>query len=146
MNEELYKELIDECERLTNIIDNSEVGDEQWKLAYGKKLDILDKMQEYNKTDSDWMIKSEDRKVLKEHNERMEALEKRRLEIEAGKSELSWKYVAFEAGKILIPLVISIWHYNSAAKKMYDFEEHGRITSTVGKDLHLPKISNVFRK
>lgn len=100
-------------------------------------------------SDDWWKYHDEQMKILKlmqplcesEFRCRFEKIQKD-LELEAAKKkdDISWKKVAFEMGKIVVPLAISIVHYNVAANKMYDFETHGRITSTAGRELKLPKI------
>lgn len=151
----LSKELITECNRLTKIIDDSEACSNTWNDAYGKKLQILDKMQTYDKNDCDLWTKQEERELTKLHNEKLYWLEiekeadkrsieeqrnKANLMLEKEKQKVTLKRAAFEIGKLVIPLAISIIHYNYAQRRVFDFEEHGRITSTAGRDLRLPKI------
>lgn len=155
MSDKLYQELVNECDRLTKIINSEETGSDAWKLAYSKKLDILEKMQAFDRSESEYYAKQEERRITEEHNRRMLELEERKMEqhemieesrneagirLEQEKQKITWKRVAFELGKLVIPLGISIVHYNMAQKKVFDFEEHGRITSTAGRELHLPKI------
>lgn len=155
MDEKLYNELIGECDRLTEIINSSKIGSEEWKAVYGRKLDILEKMQEYNKIEADYYDKQESRRITEEHNSKMldieiekmkehREIEKERnaaaIAAEDHKQQLSWQRVAFEMAKILAPVGISSALYLHAQNKVFDFEEHGRITSTPGRELHLPKI------
>lgn len=155
MQEKLKEELMVECDRLTEIIDNNEPGSEMWKEAYSKKLAVLDKMQVYEKCEGELWSKQEERRITEEHNQEMIALEDRKLEqhlvietsrnnanikLEETKQKITWQRVTFEMAKVVVPLGISIIHYNRAQKKVFDFEEHGKITSTCGRDLHLPKI------
>ena len=155
MNEKLYEELVMECDRLTEIIDNSDEGSDEWTKALNKKLDILDKMNAFYKTASESEAKAKDREVAKLKDDYMFKLEQDKLvehrvieelrssaqiELENKKQEVTWKRVAFEMIKLLIPLGVTIWHYNQAQKRVFDFEEHGRITSSAGRELHLPKI------
>ena len=60
-------------------------------------------------------------------------------ELELKKSELSWKRVTFEMAKIIVPTIISIGAYDYFQKRVLEFEENGRINSTAGRELHLPK-------
>ena len=155
MDEELRKELLEECERLTEIINSEEIGSANWKLAYGKKQDILEKMLAFNRTKLEFDAKNDEYREEVRHNQEMESLEKDKqadhrrieedknranLELEKEKQKVTWQRVAFEIGKIAVPLALTIIHYNGAQKRVFDFEEHGRITSTAGRELHLPKI------
>lgn len=165
MNEKLYEELSKECDRLTAIIDQEEVNSDKWKAAYGKKLEILGKMNDLNKTESDYYSKQEDRNAQKEHNEAVLQMEERKLEMEEKKLEqherieqsrrdaeisleqekqkISWKRVGFEMSKVLVPLAITIIARKAERKEMFDFETHGRITSTVGRQF---KLQDLFWK
>jgi hypothetical protein len=85
------------------------------------------------------MLELEERK-MEQHEMIEESRNEAGIRLEQEKQKITWKRVAFELGKLVIPLGISIVHYNMAQKKVFDFEEHGRITSTAGRELHLPKI------
>lgn len=152
MNEKLYKELVDECDRLTEIIDNEEPGSDTWKLAYGKKLDILEKMSAFNKVETEYCIKQEDRNLEREHNQKMLEMEEKKLDqhweiecsrreaemaLEQEKQKISWKRIGFEMAKIIVPLGLTILVRGKEREEIFDFEEHGRITSTVGRQFRL---------
>lgn len=143
MDRKLYDELIAECDRLTEIINSNEVGSPEWKDAYGKKLAILEKMGEFNKIDTEYFSKKEslnfEEKKL-EHQAKIEASRREgELNLEREKQKIGWKRVSFEMAKLAIPMIISAWVYDRAQKKVFDFEEHGRITSTPGRQLGLPR-------
>jgi hypothetical protein len=159
MYEKLYQELVDECDRLTVIIDKEKFGSEDWKWAYGKKMELLKQMAERCKEDDEFTAKEEERKITKEHNSKMRKLERIKLEqqkeierlrnetsmkLEREKQKVTWQRVAFEMAKILIPLGISVALYRESRERMFDFEEHGRVTSTVGRWLSYPKINKIF--
>lgn len=159
MNEKLYEELVKECERLTGIIDSEEVNSDKWKAAYAKKLDILEKINNLYKVESEYWSKSDDRELQKEHNEKMLEMEEKKLELEEKKlkqhedieqsrrnaelaleqekQKITWKRVGFEMGKIVIPLAITAVIRRKERGEMFDFETHGRITSTVGRQFRL---------
>jgi hypothetical protein len=155
MDEKLYNELIAECDRLTEAINQMETGSDEWKQVYGRKLDVLEKMQEYNKVDAEYYDKMENRRITEEHNSKMVEIEIEKMrehkeierernaatiQAEEEKQKLSWKRVIFEMAKLVVPVGISSAIYLHAQNKVFDFEEHGRITSTAGRELHLPKI------
>lgn len=152
MNEKLYQELVDECDRLTKLIEEEEFNSEGWKAAYSRKLDILEKMNSFNKVETEYYTKQEERRVEEEHNKQMLELEEKKLEqhkeldqrriaydliVEKEKQKITWQRIAFEMAKILLPLGISAAVRHKERRDMYDFEEHGRITSTVGRQYRL---------
>lgn len=82
----------------------------------------------------------------KQDNEERRKIEQQRnrdtVEIECRKQNLDWKRMLIEFGKIVVPTIppmILWWH---GFKKMLQFEETGRFTSTASRELHLPKIFN----
>lgn len=123
MNKELHDELLKECDRLTKIIDREDEGSDLWKLAYGKKQDILDKMNAYNKVTIDYIMKEN-------------ALEAD-MTLEKEKKKISWPRVGFEASMVLIPLLITIKARKDERHEMFDFDTHGHLTSAVGRQYRL---------
>ena len=115
----LEQELLAELARLDAEIAHAEQGSEEMDDACRRKMAVLDKMNDYVKT-------------------------KTGLETEQIRNGVTWKRVAFDMAKILVPLAITIAHYNYAQLKVFEFEEHGRITSVPGRELHLPKIFSKF--
>lgn len=155
INKLLEEQLAGECDRLTMIIDHSEEGGDEWKDAYAKKLAILEKMKDFVKAEMEFSVKRESNDVERKKLEMTEELEKMKLDshekvetirreaelaLEREKQKISWKRIGLEFGKVLLPLFLTIAHYNHAQKKIFDFEEHGRITSTPGRQLGLPRI------
>ena len=153
MEEKLLKELFEECDRLSEIMSSFEVGDETWKMAHSRKLDILEKMQAFYKVETEYQIKFEDREAERDHNEQMEALEEKKLEqqlkIEKIRAEearaledmkKSWKTFAFAIGTVVLPELVKMIYHNAHTDKILGFEEHGRIISSIGRQLKLPRI------
>jgi hypothetical protein len=62
------------------------------------------------------------------------------VQLEAERQKITWQKVALEFGKILIPSVLSIAAYDMFQRRVLNFEENGKITSTAGRDLHLPNL------
>lgn len=84
----------------------------------------------------------------KDFDERLDKEERRRIEeernkvmasIEQKKQELTWGRVLFETAKLVIPLGVSFVGYNVFQKRLLKFEETGRVVSTAGRELHLPR-------
>lgn len=153
MEEKLLEELIKECDRLTEIIDSSEVGSDEWKMAHSRKLDVLEKMQAFYKTETEYQIKFEDREATLDHDVEMLTLEEKKLEqhmeIERLRAEearaledmkRSWKAFGFAIGTVVLPELLKIVYHNAHTDKVLGFEEHGRIVSSIGRQLKLPKL------
>lgn len=58
---------------------------------------------------------------------------------ERDKQKLTWGRALLEMGKVVVPVVVTMFGYDVFQKRVLKFEETGRITSTAGRDLHLPK-------
>lgn len=80
----------------------------------------------------------EDKK--RESNLKLEE-EKRKtsVEIEKERKRVSVGCRIWEVAKILLPIVAGSITYGIAQKRLLKFEEEGHITTSAGKDLHLPK-------
>lgn len=61
------------------------------------------------------------------------------IELENKKNEMSKPRMALEIAKIVIPVVAPILAYGIFQRRVLEFEETGRINSTAGRELHLPK-------
>lgn len=61
------------------------------------------------------------------------------LEMERTKRKEAASRIAVEWAKVIIPTVVPIVAYNIFQKRVMKFEETGRICSTAGRELHLPK-------
>lgn len=63
-------------------------------------------------------------------------------EIEEMKRKKSKTEIALDVAKIAVPAIMTIWgyrEYDKFQKRVLKFEETGRIVSTAGRELHLPK-------
>lgn len=131
MSEEL-KKLVEDC--VVTYLKSAQYEEDSQKrgdlLADSCKL--LDKLSDDKKLD----IEAEDkecRRILEEMKNNDQA------EIEREKLKISWKKILPEILKILGPTVLTLFGYNVFQKRVLYFEEHGRISSTAGRELHLPK-------
>lgn len=145
MNDKLYDEMIADCDRLQEIIDNSEVGSDEWKVAYNKKMELYDKMNAYNKADSDYLSRQEDRKVQEEHNREMREIEREKLkqheeiekirneaakDLEKEKQKVTWQRATLRIAEVGIPIILSYIAVHNEGTRMFKFEEHGRLVSS----------------
>lgn len=64
-------------------------------------------------------------------------------QIEREKNSIPMTRILLESGKIIVPIatsVLMLCGYFKAQGRMFDFEEHGSITSSVGRQLGLPRV------
>lgn len=62
------------------------------------------------------------------------------IEVERQKSKIPWTFRAFDIVKIALPIILGSVTYGIAQKRLLKFEEEGHLTTSAGKDLHLPKM------
>lgn len=151
MNEKLLEVLTSECDRLIEIVDSADPKSDEWKSAYAKLQEMIQQMNAFNKVETEYYTKCEERRIQEEHNKVMEELERQKMaqhvEIETLRrdtdlalerlKQIDWKRVSFEMAKVLIPLLITIAVRTIERREMYDFEEHGRLTSTAGRQFRI---------
>lgn len=160
MNEEvnsydfLKEALIEKYNRLNQIVNDPNVKAEERQKAEVGIVDVIKELQKYNDSMDEYTAKAEERRITEEQNKRMEQLERDKLaehtkveemrnqaslELEKQKQKLNWKRVAFELGKIAVPILLSGAMYFKAEKDILHFEESGSIRSKPGRELRLPK-------
>lgn len=103
-----------------------DLGTIEYIKAEEKMKDILNQMQQFYKTSNEAYAKEEERK--------------NQIQIEEMKQKVTWQKAALEIGKILIPAGISTVTFFVGQKRMIQFEETGRFTSGVSREIHLPRI------
>lgn len=153
--DKLEEALLEKYERLKFILDSEPDASDEYKNAEREVNILIDKMQAFHKTNCEYFAKEEERDIEKRKNEDMAELEDQKLKahseterernemtlkLEQEKQKLTWKRIAFEFGKIVVPIIGGAIVYSKAQNKVLKFEETGRITSTAGRELHLPKI------
>lgn len=98
-----------------------------------KIIELMSKqMDVHERTASEIYDKEERRRIDEERN-------KATAKTEAEKIQLTWKKVLFELAKVVIPTGLSIGAYHVFQKRLLQFEETGRLTSSASKGLNLPK-------
>jgi chemotaxis protein histidine kinase CheA len=152
-NETLKEALLEKYNRTKTILETSD-DDEEYNAAENDMNDIIRELQALNKVEEEYYAKQEERRIEEEHNKEVLEMEKMKLEehtkveekrneaalnLEHEKQKLTWQKVAFEAGRILLPTILSAAVYFKAQRKVLEFEETGRINSTPGRELRLPK-------
>lgn len=104
---------------------------EQQAMVQDLKL-LVDALNVINQNELNALNEAERREIERMKNEKLYELEKQ-------KAGLGWQRVTFEMAKILIPSIISIAAYDYFQRRIIDFEENGRLTTTASRELHLPK-------
>lgn len=122
-------------ENLKTIQGIDDVNSEKRKMLVKETIMISEKLISAEHDLFEYGDKEDRRRLEREKNETMEKLEKE-------KQDLNWKKMAIEIGKIIVPagmLLTQIAAYDKFQKRMFEFEENGRIVSSGGRELHLPK-------
>lgn len=128
----LKEGLLEEVAYHLEEIDKLENGSkEQQAMVQDLKL-LVDALNVMNKNELDAMNEAERREIERIKNEKL-------YELEQQKTHLGWQRVTFEMAKIVVPTIISIAAYDWFQRRVIDFEENGRLTTTASRELHLPK-------
>lgn len=152
MNEKLLEALMEEYNRLKEILESSPIESDNWKMADQKMHDLMKTMNEFNKAETEYFTKQDVLEAEKKHNEKMLEIEKEKLAqhakieesrrqgeiaLEKEKKKINWERLAFELALVLVPLGVTIASRRQERHEMYDFETHDRLTSTVGRQFRL---------
>lgn len=124
--------LVEEIAYHLEEIDKLSNGSQEQQRMVDDLQKLVDSLNKLNQADYDAYDKQERREIDRLKNQALYDLEKK-------KSELSWQRVTFEMAKIIVPTVISIGAYEHFQRRILEFEETGRINSTAGRELHLPR-------
>ncbi len=125
-------DLMEEITRHLVEIENLPSGSQEQQRMVDNLQKLVNSLNQINQTEYDGYDKQERREIDKLKNQALYELERK-------KSEMSWQRVTFEMAKIIVPTIISIGAYEHFQKRILEFEETGRITSTAGRELHLPR-------
>lgn len=151
----LEEALYEKYERIKNKINNYEEESSERRIAESEMTDLIKELQTLNKVMTEANTKAEERRVEEEQNEKMFELELNKLnehhkveqerneanmKLEKERQKVNWQRAALEIGKVVTPAIISGIIYFRAQRNVLEFEETGRITSTAGRGLGLPKI------
>lgn len=89
---------------------------------------------DYNRQQLEYYDKEERRRIEEKKNDEM-------TKVERNKQKIGWERWAFEFLKLGITIGTGMYSFFKGQSNMLNFEEHGRITTTAGRELHLPKIT-----
>lgn len=132
MTEETYGMLERAAQVQLENVETLDAGSKEGKEALTKSIHLVELLITADKDNSDYYDKQERRRIEEERN-------KAQNETERDKQKLTWDRVGLEMAKVIVPLLVSFAGYNVFQKRVLKFEETGRISSTAGRELHLPK-------
>lgn len=113
----------------------NEEADRSRSRTVGDVAKLIEKLNEAEQNDEKRSDNQERREIDKERNQST-------VELERQKQDLTWKRFGIEVAKIIIPVTVPLIAYSVYQKRLLKFEETGRVCSTAGRELHLPKIFN----
>ena len=132
MTEETYGMLERAVQAQLEKVETLDAGSKEGKEALVKSPPLVELLITTDKDNADYYDKQERRRIEEDRNKAMN-------ETERDKQKLTWGRVGLEIAKVVVPLVVSFAGYNVFQKRVLKFEETGRISSTAGRELHLPK-------
>lgn len=132
MTPETYELLEDAVQKQLIRIETLDTESKEGKESLAKSIQLVDLLVTVDKNNDDYHDKEERRKIEDTKNNAVN-------EIERDKQKVTWSRVAFEMTKVIVPLVIQVVAFGALQKRMFKFEETGRITSDGGRQMHLPK-------
>lgn len=109
-----------------------ELGTSERNKAVAETCELLDRFNVAEQAQMEYWDK-EDRRRIEEKRNEMTA------ELDREKNSLTNVKLALEIAKIVIPVIVPMIGYGIFQKRMLKFEETGRVNSTAGRELHLPK-------
>ncbi len=133
MKQELTYDMVEEGLQIE--LENAKdpkLSDEERTNATERAIKLGQLLVTIDKDNADYYDKQERRRIEEERN-------KLQNEVESNKQKITFGRAAFEIGKIVVPLVLQIAAFSGLQGRMFKFEETGRITSTGGKEMHLPR-------
>lgn len=132
MTDETYTMLEEAAQVQLKNVETLDAGSKEGKEVLAKSIHLVELLITADKDNAEYYDKQERRRIEEERN-------KAQNETERDKQKLTWGRVGLEMAKVVVPLVVSFAGYNVFQKRVMKFEETGRISSTAGRELHLPK-------
>lgn len=133
----MLKETYETLERAARVqlehVETLNLESKEGQEALTKAVRLTELLITTDKDNYDYYDKEARREIEKAKNEAM-------AEIERNKQKLTWGRVTFETAKVVLPILVSFAGYNVFQKRILKFEETGRISSTAGRELHLPRV------
>lgn len=134
MDEELLTMLNNRLKELIELSKTVKVGTEERKAVDSEISMLTNCLLDNNRQNLDYYDKEERRRIEEKKNDEMAKIEK-------NKQKIGWERWAFEFLKLGITIGTGMYSFFKGQRNVLNFEEHGRITTTAGRELHLPKIT-----
>lgn len=132
MNDVTYDLLEKAAQAQLKQVEKFDCSTKEGKESVAKAVHLVELLVTADKDNADYFDKQERRRIEEERNIAAN-------EVERDKQKLTWGRVAFEMTKVVVPLAIQIVAFSGLQKRMFKFEETGRISSTGGREMHLPR-------
>lgn len=132
MTQETYELLENAVQAQLIAVGDLNLESKEAKETLTKAVSLTELLITADKDSYDYHDKEERRRIEEKKNDAS-------AEVEREKAKLTWGRVGLELGKVIAPILVSFAGYNVFQKRILKFEETGRITSTAGRELHLPK-------
>lgn len=137
MNTETYDALEDAVNR--SLADLANPHCENPKRALEETKVLMELLLVADKQDDEYRDKSEHRNIEDIRN-------KATAQIERDKISLTWQKVSLELVKAFGPMALQIIAFGVFQARMLRFEEEGRFTSSVSREMHLPNLWNLVKR
>lgn len=132
MTNETYTMLEEAVQTQLSRIETLDIESKEGRDALTKSIQLAELLITTDRDDAESHDKQERRRIEEERNKAMN-------EVEREKQKITLSKAGLEMAKVVVPLMISFVAYNVFQKRVMKFEETGRVTSTAGKELHLPR-------
>lgn len=135
MRDETYERLE---ASITDCLDdayNYDPGSKERRMIFAEAMALVDRVKDIDRMNLEYYDK-EDRRLIDRERNNMS------IQIEETKQKIGWKRGLFEILKTMGPIAAYIFAYGKFQGRLFNYESHnGRLTSTAGKELHLPRFS-----
>ncbi len=128
MTTETYNLLEEAVQNQLRQLSDFDTTSKEGKEALTKSCNLVELLLTTDRDNAEYYDKEERREIEKMKNE-----------TERDKQKLNGGRVALEMAKIIIPSLITMIGYNVFQKRVMKFEETGRVSSTAGREMHIPK-------
>lgn len=135
MNDEIRKEAEERVLACYEEVKKYEPGSKEAEHCIAEAEVITKQLMEADRTNFEYYDKEQRRRIEEDRN-RMNAV------IEQDKNDVNWKRMLLELLKVGVPLLTVLYQaakYGEFQDKLLHFEETGKVTSTAGREHHLPK-------
>lgn len=134
MNDTIVSMLEDRLKESIELTKTTRLGTAEREALDEEISMITTRLSDYQRQQLEYWDKEERRRIEEKKNDEM-------AKIERNKQKIGWERWAFEFLKLGVTIGTGMYSFFKGQNNMLKFEEHGRITTTAGRELHLPKIT-----